>query len=165
MEVVVVLGDVSQDTQAVGNFESHHVFCIQQCWNSQLLLCNTERQFVVVIDIFLLQRIEVDEVGSVFVDQSAESQAVPERRGHVGNVHIQVPFTLDPAPLLQRLHGRHPEALSRPNDPCVRLLEAPTARSPSSNTPVKVSTAAWTRWIQEMTACDRVCVSVRFKGS
>lgn len=145
MEVVVVLGDVSEDTETVWNFESHHVLCIQQRRNSQMLFCNTERQFVVVIDIFLLQRIEVDEVGSVFVDQSAESQAVPERRGHVSDVHIQVPFTLDPAPLLQRLYSRHPEALSRRNDPCVGLLEAPTAPSPSSNTLKKVSTAARTQ--------------------
>lgn len=43
MEVVVVLGDICQDTEAVRNLKSHHVFCIQQCWNSQLLLRNCER--------------------------------------------------------------------------------------------------------------------------
>lgn len=42
VEVVVVLRDVRQDTEAVRNLESHHVFCIQQCRNSQLLLCNLE---------------------------------------------------------------------------------------------------------------------------
>lgn len=110
MEVVVVLGNVCQDTEAIRNLKSHHVFCIQQSWNSQFLLCDTERQFVVLIDIFLLQGIEVDEIGSVFVDEGAESQAVPEGRGHVGDGHIPVALTPDPAPLLQRLHGRHPGA-------------------------------------------------------
>lgn len=42
MEVVVVLWDVCQDTEAVRDLKSHHVFCIQQCWNSQLLLRNLE---------------------------------------------------------------------------------------------------------------------------
>lgn len=49
----------------------------------------------------------------MFVDEGAESQAVPEGRGHVGDGHIPVALTLDPAPLLQSLHGRHP----RPQSP------------------------------------------------
>lgn len=43
MEVVVVLGHICQDTEAVRNLKSHHVFCIHQCWNSQLLLRDLER--------------------------------------------------------------------------------------------------------------------------
>lgn len=46
----------------------------------------------------------------MFVDEGAESQAVPEGRGHVGDGHVPVALDLDPAPLLQRLHGGHPEA-------------------------------------------------------
>lgn len=46
----------------------------------------------------------------MFVDEGAESQAVPEGRGHVGDGHIPVALDLDPAPLLQRLHGGHPGA-------------------------------------------------------
>ena len=42
VEVVVILRDIRQDTEAVRNPKSHHVFCIQQSWNSQLLLCNLE---------------------------------------------------------------------------------------------------------------------------
>lgn len=42
VEVVVILGDVRQDAEAVGDLKSHHVFCIQQGRNSQLLLRNTE---------------------------------------------------------------------------------------------------------------------------
>lgn len=42
MEVVVILGDVRQDAEAVGDLKSHHVFCIQQGRNSQLLLRNPE---------------------------------------------------------------------------------------------------------------------------
>ena len=42
MKVVVVLGDVGENAEAVRNLESHHVFCIQQGWDSQLLLCNSE---------------------------------------------------------------------------------------------------------------------------
>lgn len=57
------------------------------------------------------------EIGSVFVDEGAESQSVPEGRGHVGDGDIPVALTLDPAPLLQSLHGRHPGARSR-TDPC-----------------------------------------------
>lgn len=46
----------------------------------------------------------------MFVDEGAKSQAVPEGRGHVGDGHIPVALTPDPAPLLQRLHSRHPGA-------------------------------------------------------
>lgn len=46
----------------------------------------------------------------MFVNEGAESQAVPEGRGHVGDGHIPVALHLDPAPLLQRLHGGHPGA-------------------------------------------------------
>lgn len=53
----------------------------------------------------------------MFVDEGAESQSVPEGRGHVGDGDIPVALTLDPAPLLQSLHGRHPGARSR-TDPC-----------------------------------------------
>ena len=42
MEVVVILRDVGQDAEAVGNPKSHHVVCIQQRWNSQLILGHTE---------------------------------------------------------------------------------------------------------------------------
>jgi hypothetical protein len=42
-EEVVVLGDVGENTEAVGNLEGHHVFCVQQGWDTQLLLCNSER--------------------------------------------------------------------------------------------------------------------------
>lgn len=42
VEVVVILGDVCQDAEAVGDLKSHHVFCIQQGRNSQLLLRNPE---------------------------------------------------------------------------------------------------------------------------
>lgn len=37
MEEVVVLRHVCEDTEAVRNFKGHHVVCIQQRWNSQLL--------------------------------------------------------------------------------------------------------------------------------
>lgn len=42
VEVVVILGDVSQDAEAVGDLKSHHVFGVQQGGNSQLLLRNPE---------------------------------------------------------------------------------------------------------------------------
>lgn len=61
--------------------------------------------------------VHLHEVGSVFVDEGAESQAVPERRGHVRDGNIPVALTLDPAPLLQSLHGRHPGAQSKRTEP------------------------------------------------
>lgn len=42
VEVVVILGDISQDAEAVGDLKGHHVLCIQQGRNSQLLLRNPE---------------------------------------------------------------------------------------------------------------------------
>lgn len=42
VEVVVILGDIRQDAEAVGDLKSHHVFCVQQGRNSQLLLRNPE---------------------------------------------------------------------------------------------------------------------------
>lgn len=75
-----------------------------------MLLCHTERQFVVFIDIFFLQRIEIYEIGPVPVDERAEGQAVPEAGSHVGDAHVPIALALDPTPLLQSLHGRHPGA-------------------------------------------------------
>lgn len=49
----------------------------------------------------------------MFVDEGAESQAIPEGRGHVGDRHVPVALALDPAPLLQSLHGRHPGPRTR----------------------------------------------------
>ena len=46
----------------------------------------------------------------MFVYEGAERHAVPEGRGHVGDGHVPVSLTPEPAPLLQRLHGRHPGA-------------------------------------------------------
>lgn len=42
VEVVVVLGNVCEDTEPVRNFEGHHVFCIQERRNSELLLGDPE---------------------------------------------------------------------------------------------------------------------------
>lgn len=67
----------------------------------------------------------------MFVDEGAESQAVPEGRGHVGDGHIPVALTLDPAPLLQRLHGGHPGAVPAGADPRVSAAAPPwTHRAP-----------------------------------
>lgn len=54
------------------------------------------------------------------MDEGAESQAVSEGRGHVGDGHIPVALALDPAPLLQRLHGGHPGATSPNGSVCER---------------------------------------------
>lgn len=62
--------------------------------------------------LFLSQVHYLHEIRSLFVDEGAESQTVPERGGHVGDGHVSVALTLDPAPLLQSLHGRHPAAQS-----------------------------------------------------
>lgn len=42
VEVVVVLGHVGQDTQPVRHLQSHHVLCVQQGRDAQLLLRHTE---------------------------------------------------------------------------------------------------------------------------
>lgn len=59
----------------------------------------------------------------MLVDERAERQAVPERGGHVGDGHIPVALTLDPAPLLQRLHGRHPELQLGPREGAAQSLQ------------------------------------------
>lgn len=110
MEVVVVLRHICEDTETVGYSQGHHVLCVQESRDSQLLLCHTEGQFVVLIHVIFLQRIEIYEVGPVPVDKCAEGQAVPEARGHVGDAHVPVALALEPTPLLQRLHRRHPGA-------------------------------------------------------
>lgn len=110
MEVVVVLRHVCEDTETVRYSQGHHVLCVQESGDPQLLLCHTEGQFVVLIHIIFLQRVEIYEVRPVSVDECAEGQAVPEARGHVGDAHVPVALALEPTPLLQRLHGRHPGA-------------------------------------------------------
>lgn len=42
MEVVVVLGDVGEDAQSVWDPQGHHVLCIQQSSDPQLVLRNPE---------------------------------------------------------------------------------------------------------------------------
>lgn len=94
----------------------------------------------------------------MFVDEGAESQAVPEGRGHVGDGHIPVALTPDLAPLLQSLHGRHP----RPQSPhrarrsaveVPELLLAHSSASPPASLSLypanfrELSAASRTRWI------------------
>lgn len=43
----------------------------------------------------------------MLVNKRAKRQAAPERRGHVGDGHVSVALTMQPAPLLQRLDGSH----------------------------------------------------------
>ena len=54
------------------------------------------------------------EVWSVLVQDGTERQAVSERSGHVGDVHIGVPIALLATPLLQSLVSCHPERGARP---------------------------------------------------
>lgn len=42
MEVVIILGNVGEDAQPVWNPQSNHIFCIQQGWDPQLLLCHSK---------------------------------------------------------------------------------------------------------------------------
>ena len=48
------------------------------------------------------------DVWSVSVNDGAESQAVSERRGHIGNLHIAIASCGQPTPLLERLHSSAP---------------------------------------------------------
>lgn len=50
------------------------------------------------------------QVGSVVVDQGAESQSAPERAAHVGDAHVPVAGAVRPAPALQSLDGGHRRA-------------------------------------------------------
>lgn len=50
------------------------------------------------------------QVGSVVVDQGAESQSAPERAAHVGDAHVPVAGAVRPAPPLQSLDGGHRRA-------------------------------------------------------
>lgn len=78
----------------------------------------------------------------MFVDEGAESQAVPEGRSHVGDGHIPVAVTLDPAPLLQSLHRRH-GARSRTGpreSAAVALVELVELSLPSDSKLQKLST-------------------------
>lgn len=42
VEVIVVLGDVGEDAQPVRDLQRHHVLCVQQSRDPQLLLCHLE---------------------------------------------------------------------------------------------------------------------------
>lgn len=42
VEVIVVLGDVGEDAQSVRDLQRHHVLCVQQSRDPQLLLCHLE---------------------------------------------------------------------------------------------------------------------------
>lgn len=59
VEVVVVLGHVGQDAQPVGHLQGHHVLGVQQGRDAQLLLSHVEGQFVVLVNVFLPEGIEV----------------------------------------------------------------------------------------------------------
>lgn len=97
------------------------------------------------------------EIGSVFVDEGAEGHAVPKGRGHVGDGNIPVAVAPDSAPLLQRLHSRHPGAQSRTQAASRAVCRSGNAAVDSQKSPsllplVKLSTEAWTRRIREVTA-------------
>lgn len=92
----------------------------------------------------------------MFVDEGAESQAVPEGRGHVGDGHIPVALDLDPAPLLQRLHGGHPEA----PQPEVNRVGAQQRRWRLPELPPP-SARTHSHWAQQLRPqCVSVCLSV-----
>lgn len=107
MEIIVVLRDIGENTETIRYSQSHHVFGVQQGRYSQLLLRNLERQLIVLINIFFAQGVKVYQVRSVFVNQSAKRQAVPKRRGHVGDRNITISIALDFAPLLKSFHSSH----------------------------------------------------------
>lgn len=102
----------------------------------------------------------------MFVDEGAERQAVSEGRGHVGDGHIPVALALDPAPLLQRLHGGHPGAPSPNGSVCERSGAAEASLSfplpPQSHwgkfTGLRVSAGSDEPWGAGGCAC--VCVGV-----
>lgn len=102
----------------------------------------------------------------MFVDEGAESQAVPEGRGHVGDGHVPVALDLDPAPLLQRLHGGHPEA---PESELKRVGAAggsasfrlPPHTHTRASTHAHTHTPCWKLTAAETTECVCVCVCGR----
>lgn len=103
-EEAVVLSDVGDDAQEVRHAGRNHLLWIQQRRDSQLRLRDLKSlQLVVLMNISSGERAEIYQVGSVFVDDGTEGQPIPERRGHVVNLHAGVTGACDAAPLQQSL--------------------------------------------------------------
>jgi hypothetical protein len=63
---LIILGQIGEDAQLVGDVVVGHVLRIQQCRNAQVLLGHTERELIVVINVLLLQIIKVPACTCVY---------------------------------------------------------------------------------------------------
>ena len=59
---MVELGDIGDDAELVRCVRVQHVLGVQQTWNTKLLFCNFVSKIIVVEDVFLLQRIIVNQL-------------------------------------------------------------------------------------------------------
>lgn len=107
MEIIVVLRNIGENTETIWYSKCNHVFGVKQGRYSQFFLRHLKSQMIVVVNVFFAQGVKVYQVRSVLVNESAKSQAVPKRRGHVSDRNITISIALDFTPLLKSFHSSH----------------------------------------------------------
>jgi hypothetical protein len=101
------VGDVGHQTALVGLRHVAHVLHVEQLGDANLLMGNVERHLHVAPVVRLVERIVVDQVRPVDVEQGAEREPVVPAGAEVANVDLVVARRLALAPQQQPLLGRH----------------------------------------------------------
>ena len=120
LEQVVELGDIGDDAELVRCVRVQHVLGVQQTWNTKLLFCNFVGKIIVVKDVFLLQRIIVnqlrpakyflDPIGVLvyfmikpeMMDHGTERKSISPANVHVNDVDIIIRWCHSATPNLRR---------------------------------------------------------------
>jgi len=92
------LGDVGHDGALIGSGHVDDIFGIENASNVEVLLGDIEGKVEVAKFVFGGELFVVDEIGSVSVDQSAESKTVLERDSEVLDIDVVVWLGLSSAP-------------------------------------------------------------------
>ena len=101
------VGDIGHQTALVGLGHVAHVLDVEQLGDADLLVGNVEGQLHVAPVVRLVERVVIDQVRAVDVEQGTKGEAVVPAGTEVAHVHLVVAGRLTLAPQKQTFLGRH----------------------------------------------------------